>query len=467
MDEQTGISSNLSGGEKPRRMKRWFFFFFFLLLLGGLDQAAGQSDHIRDIAMVTDCTQIVHQGLTQTERAVDPIVSDSPTDRCELADCNEAYPDLYAKGKPGRAANPTESEFAKLSPKVLMAQSTPYTSLAKTSDSQRKWMEETLCADSYEEEVTERKDTFGQSFYSDVYKVKNLMKLGESVCKVTVQGVGHGTGFVLFGNFILTNAHLFNDHVDEETMQVDVNVWVDFYYDDPQSLTNVYYFTCKKTLIVFDENRDYAILELNPEGHNYNNQYTKAKLPPGLLKNFGPMPQSGQAFIIGHPGGGVKKMDPTYIIEKKDRVQAINDHLRPYKDNLFTAYSIIQKITDQGIEHILPDGALADNVVTYKTFMLHGSSGSPAFDSFGRVFGLHSGMYGQTSGDNIIMGCARPVLTIYKQFVTKLNASGNYKLLSRVEKEARGNIWLELIAPLTKYHDDHKFSDDYSSKEEL
>ncbi|KAG7236291.1 hypothetical protein INR49_001207 [Caranx melampygus] len=155
--------------------------------------------------------------------------------------------------------------------------------------------------------------------------------------------------------------------------------------------------SCKNTLIDFDEDRDYAILELNPDSLNFINNNKKVELPPGLLKNFGPMPQYGNACIIGHPGGGGKKMDPTYIIEEKDRLQVINDHLRPYKDDLFTAHSIIQKITKQGIEHILQDGALEEYVVTYKTFMRHGSSGSPVFDSSGqelvtitRSFGFES-----------------------------------------------------------------------------
>uniref|UniRef100_A0A3B4YL09 Serine protease n=1 Tax=Seriola lalandi dorsalis TaxID=1841481 RepID=A0A3B4YL09_SERLL len=303
--------------------------------------------------------QHARRGLTQTKREVDPIAFD-------------VYPNFYAKGKRGWAALTTE--LAQLSPKLMKVQSNPHTPLAETPESQKKRMEERLCSDSYEE-VSQRKDNFVnfQQSFSEVYRVRNLLKLGESVCEVIVEDVGQGTGFVLFDNFILTNAHLFKGHVDEAKLQVDVDVWIRFNYDEPDPyLLNLNLFSCKKTFIDFDVVQDYEI-----------------KVPPGLLRNFGLVPLDGKAYIIGHPAGGVKKMDVTHIIEEEDRVQAVNDHLRPYKDHLFTVHSIIQVITDQGIEHVLSGGVLAEKVVTYKTLMYRGSSGSPVFDAFGRVFGLH------------------------------------------------------------------------------
>uniref|UniRef100_A0A3B4THX3 Serine protease n=1 Tax=Seriola dumerili TaxID=41447 RepID=A0A3B4THX3_SERDU len=302
----------------------------------------------------------------------------------------------------------------------------------------KKWMEERFSGNSYEEELTLRKEDFGkiQQSFSEVHRVRNLLKLGESVCKLI--DVGQGTGFVLFDNFILTNAHLFKGHVDEAKLQVDVDVWIRFNYDDPDPyLLNLKLFSCKKTFIDFDAVQDYAILELNLEDQNLNKniEAEEIKVPPGLLRNFGPVPLNGKAYIIGHPTGGVKKMDVTRIIEEEDRLQAVNDHLRPYKDHLFTVHSIIQVITDQGIEHILSGGVLAEKVVTYKTFMYRGSSGSPVFDAFGRVFGLHSLLFAYKVGDqpHIVMGCAYPLHIMFKQFVIKLKESGNYELLSRVK----------------------------------
>uniref|UniRef100_A0A3B4Y262 Serine protease n=1 Tax=Seriola lalandi dorsalis TaxID=1841481 RepID=A0A3B4Y262_SERLL len=286
----------------------------------------------------------------------------------------------------------------------------------------KKWMEERFSGNSYQEELTLRKEDFGkiQQFYnygsfSEVYRISNLLKLGESVCEVIVEDVGQGTGFVLFDNFILTNAHLFKHHVDEAKLQVDVDVWIRFNYDEPDPyLLNLNLFSCKKTFIDFDAVQDYAILE-----------------------NFGPVPLNGKAYIIGHPAGGVKKMDVTHIIEEEDRVQAVNDHLQ--------------------------------KVVTYKTFMYRGSSGSPVFDAFGRVFGLHSLIFAYKFGDqpHIVMGCAYPLHIMFKQFVIKLKESGNYELLSRVEEEAKGNKFLEMISPPTPYSEYFRVrrpSSDYTSK---
>ncbi|XP_023286338.1 uncharacterized protein LOC111672974 [Seriola lalandi dorsalis] len=500
---QAGTSPNRSQGvEKPRRVKGWFFFFF--LLLGGLGQGArqgnpGDPEHdMRNIDSVTDfvphmerCSlqcvpnelmnkttrendttvmrqhekdnsesseQHARRGLTQTKREVDPIAFD-------------VYPNFYAKGKRGWAALTTE--LAQLSPKLMKVQSNPHTPLAETPESQKKRMEERLCSDSYEE-VSQRKDNFVnfQQSFSEVYRVRNLLKLGESVCEVIVEDVGQGTGFVLFDNFILTNAHLFKGHVDEAKLQVDVDVWIRFNYDEPDPyLLNLNLFSCKKTFIDFDVVQDYAILELNLEDQNLNKntEAEEIKVPPGLLRNFGLVPLDGKAYIIGHPAGGVKKMDVTHIIEEEDRVQAVNDHLRPYKDHLFTVHSIIQVITDQGIEHVLSGGVLAEKVVTYKTLMYRGSSGSPVFDAFGRVFGLHSLIFAYNFGDqpHIVMGCAYPLHIMFKQFVIKLKESGNYELLSRVEEEAKGNKFLEMISPPTPYNEYfrvRRYSSDYTSK---
>ncbi|XP_056225893.1 serine protease FAM111A-like [Seriola aureovittata] len=294
-----------------------------------------------------------------------------------------------------------------------------------------------------------------QQSFSEVHRVRNLLKLGESVCKLIVKDVCDGTGFVLFDNFILTNAHLFKDYVDVKKLQLGVDVWVLFNYDDPEPDTNFYQFSCEKTFIDFDVELDYAILKLNPEGRSNKQRRntTKIKVPPGLLKKFGPLPLNGEACIIGHPEGGVKKMDSTCIIEKEKRLKAINDHLQPYTDSKFIIQSIIQVLKAQGTEHILSGGVLAEKVVTYKTFMYRGSSGSPVFDAFGRVFGLHSLIFAYNFGDqpHIVMGCAYPLHIIFKQFVIKLKESGNYELLSRVEEEAKGNKFLEMISPPTPY----------------
>ncbi|XP_063324600.1 uncharacterized protein LOC134623367 [Pelmatolapia mariae] len=53
-------------------------------------------------------------------------------------------------------------------------------------------------------------------------------------------------------------------------------------------------------VFISNDKLDYVILKLETE-----------KVPPGLLKRFGPVPSDGEACVVGHPGGGVKKMSPT------------------------------------------------------------------------------------------------------------------------------------------------------------
>ena len=74
----------------------------------------------------------------------------------------------------------------------------------------KKLMESRFPGDSYQEALNLSREHFGkilQSF-SEVHRVRKLLKLGESVCKVIVRDAYEGTGFVLFDGFILTSAHL-------------------------------------------------------------------------------------------------------------------------------------------------------------------------------------------------------------------------------------------------------------------
>ncbi|XP_026225268.1 protein FAM111A-like [Anabas testudineus] len=310
-------------------------------------------------------------------------------------------------------------------------------------------MESRFTENSYQEELKLRKENFGkiQQSFSEVHRVRKLLKLGQSVCKVVVEGVCMGTGFVLFDNFILTNAHLFNNCVEGQKLQDGIDVFALFNYDEPEPNTNYYYFISKTTFIDFDRELDYAILELNTQPQKPNIKLKKnIKMPPGLLKEFGPVPQNGEACIIGHPNGEVKKMDPTCIIETEKRGQAVSDHLHSYKDTLII-HLLSQVIKDQGIENIMMGGNEADDVVTYNTFMYHGASGSPVFDARCKVFGLHTAgyAYGFPRETKSVIEFARPLLSIFENFVRKLKENGNRNLLKRVEKEADSNQHLKQV----------------------
>ncbi|XP_078132288.1 LOW QUALITY PROTEIN: serine protease FAM111A-like [Sander vitreus] len=327
-----------------------------------------------------------------------------------------------------------------------------YEKLRQQTPALRELMESRFPDDSYQKALNLRKENFGkiQQSFSEVHRVRKLLKLGESVCKVIVENVCEGTGFVLFDNFILTNAHLFSGCVEGQKLKEGLKVFAFFNYENPEPHMNYYYFELAQGDICYTEDElDYAILELNPESQksNHSTQTKKMNVPPGLLKMFGTMPRDGEACLIGHPAGGLKKMDPTFIIEKEKREQAVHDHLNPYKDSIVTLLSISHIIKEQGIENIMMGGKKADKVGTYNTFMYHGSSGSPVFDAHGRVFGLHTAgyAYGFPKPDKSVIEFAQPLLTIFEHFVSTLKVSGKDELLERVNKEVKGNSDLEKV----------------------
>lgn len=306
----------------------------------------------------------------------------------------------------------------------------------------REWMESRFPGDSYQEALNLRKENFGkvQQSFSEVHRVRKLLKLGRSVGKI-VTNVCEGTGFVLFDRFILTNAHLFPNCVTDKELDKNVEVSVLFNYEDPVAHTDYLYFTVKKTFVDYDTELDYAILELNPEGYTANprSKVKNTKVPPGLLKNFGPVPPNGEACIIGHPGGEVKKMDPTFIIEKEKRAEAV-------KYDPFIIFQISHALSERGIKSIMIGGKNAENIATYNTFMYHGSSGSPVFDALGRVFGLHTTGYVHTftsQGESVIE-CAHSLLHIFERLVETLRES-NKELLEKVKEEAKENQCLQHI----------------------
>uniref|UniRef100_A0A8C3G4M4 Serine protease n=1 Tax=Cyclopterus lumpus TaxID=8103 RepID=A0A8C3G4M4_CYCLU len=266
-----------------------------------------------------------------------------------------------------------------------------YKKLRDQFPSLKELMEKRFPGDSYQRALDLRKEDFGkiQQSFSEVHRVRELIEFGKSVCKVVVVNGSQGTGFVLFDNFILTNAHILKDCVEGRKLKQDIEVYAFFNYDVPEPHTNYNSYLVKRTLINYSQGElDYAILEIKPEDQM--SKATPAKVPPGLLDKFGPMPPNGEACIIGHPAGGLKKMDPTCIIEKEQREQAVQGHLHPYRDAPFILYSIAHLIGEQGIDDIMMGGNKADEVVTYHTFMYRGSSGSPVFDAGCRVFGLHT-----------------------------------------------------------------------------
>uniref|UniRef100_A0A3P9NH37 Serine protease n=1 Tax=Poecilia reticulata TaxID=8081 RepID=A0A3P9NH37_POERE len=319
-------------------------------------------------------------------------------------------------------------------------------------------MESRFPGRSFEKTLTNLKEEkFGkiQQSFSETHRLEKLLKMGKSVCKVLVKrkdfidnqvtDVCQGTGFVLFDRFILTSAHLFDKCVEGKKLLDQINVSARFQYnDDPE--TNYFHFYAEKTFIDIDNELDYAVLELKPEGQNsIQNNGENVKVPPGLLNSFGPLPGNGEACLIGHPAGSVRKIDPTCIIEPEKRKQvkidptciiepekrkqAVMDHLSKYTDCKFILQSVNHEIKNQGVDDIMMGGEKAEQVAAFNTFMYHGASGSPVFDAHGRIFGIHTGGYGLS--DHIIE-YAHLLLTIFEKFVINLKESGNDQMLEKL-----------------------------------
>ncbi|KAI9524500.1 hypothetical protein NQZ68_018184 [Dissostichus eleginoides] len=215
----------------------------------------------------------------------------------------------------------------------------------------------------------------------------------------------------------------------------------DFERSDSQEDKNLHRFKLAHPNIRYcDDELDYAILELESVSQKDNpetTEDTKEKVPPGLLKRFGPMPESGGACLIGHPDGGVKKLDPTSIIEKENREKAV--------DTAFILHNI-NVPQKRSIKRIFVGGNRAEKVATYNTFVYHGSSGSPVFDAKCKVFGLHtSGFVYDPDKSKSVIEWAQRLLSIFEHFVRKLKENRDEELLKRVEEEAKGNSDLKEI----------------------
>ncbi|KAL0194103.1 hypothetical protein M9458_012399, partial [Cirrhinus mrigala] len=153
-----------------------------------------------------------------------------------------------------------------------------------------------------------------QSF-SEVYKIKQLMKLSDSVCQIRVEGFAKGTGFLLFERFVLTNAHVVKDFL-ESPDKLSSTKHLEAAFDFERLDSKVKLVPVKKQLAAYcfltDANKcrlDFALLELD--------DVDEITGRPGLLSRYigGSPPDRGGICIVGHPDGGIKKADPCLIAE--------------------------------------------------------------------------------------------------------------------------------------------------------
>ncbi|XP_016421089.1 protein FAM111B-like isoform X2 [Sinocyclocheilus rhinocerous] len=219
----------------------------------------------------------------------------------------------------------------------------------------------------------------GVQCFTEVNKVRQIMTLSDSVCLIKVEDSASGTGFLVFDKFILTNAHVVKDCVHSppehpRTIKLSKTLTAVFNYEVSGSVAKV--LSVKDDVVAYgyetnDRRRfhDFALLELEAAPEDCTELFER-------YKHVSP-PNRGGIYIVGHPDGNIKKMDPCFIIGSENQLQNINKHI---SENVSCPY-----VTWQCWPY------LHQNRITYNSCLFHGSSGSPVFDEHCCLIGMHSG----------------------------------------------------------------------------
>ncbi|XP_044079143.1 serine protease FAM111A-like [Siniperca chuatsi] len=231
----------------------------------------------------------------------------------------------------------------------------------------------------------------------EVKTMKKLMDLSSSVCHVRINRRAGGSGFLLFDKFVLTNGHVVKNIYNASTGQLNEKVTVHFSFESLDPMDGGQESGAAVEDVVGFEHW------LDGSGHEYDWALLRLggdqKLPDCLLTHFGFLPQSGGICIIGHPDGGVKKIDPCLIIETEDRNQVLKRHYHENPCSVEVEGSHyndqpgpIQLLTDQFFLHV-GEWVEQRKALTYESCFYFGSSGSPVFDEHCNVVAMHSGGY--------------------------------------------------------------------------
>ncbi|XP_034462629.1 protein FAM111A-like isoform X2 [Hippoglossus hippoglossus] len=217
---------------------------------------------------------------------------------------------------------------------------------------------------------------------TDVKTMKKLMGFSDSVCQVRINERAVGSGFLLFDRFVLTNAHVVKDVYNDSERELNNKVIVHFSYESLNQTER------EQDSVAEVEVEEVAGFEYIEEMYDWALLKLKAgvNLPNDLLNKCGYVNQSDGVCIIGHPDGGVKKIDPCLCIAPENRIQDVEKTWIKNQDNT-------KLITQCFFEGVAVSVNLRKNVLTYKTYFYKGSSGSPVFDKDCNVLAMHTGGY--------------------------------------------------------------------------
>ncbi|XP_049325464.1 serine protease FAM111A-like [Astyanax mexicanus] len=282
-----------------------------------------------------------------------------------------------------------------------------------------------------------RKEDFEQrtGSFTTMYQENLVKKLGTSVCTVNIEN-SQGTGFLLFDNFILTNAHVIEESYNIDSKKLTSAATVNFNMGSGKSLE----FLLSSDVFAFlkggdDDGRhvDFALLKVQDSEEIMKNEDIP-KLPR-LLKEYTSNQPAGGICIIGHPGSQVKSMDVSCIVPHKETRSA--PETKSASDSILVHFSFDP-------DYIQSEYQIKGcNIKTHNTYVIHGSSGSPVFDEKCNLVAMHTGGFIADETRKHAIGFAIPLQSIIKNIIKQLDSRESLDAMFRFIEAAAQNRDLE------------------------